>query len=88
MRLGKELANIKLWDRSRKAATVPVQRAVHYSQKEFSKRLSAHLGIQEVLVLRPGFEPGSVAREATILDRTILPEPELYYSFLIHASDI
>ena len=32
------------------------------------------------LVLRPGFEPGSVAishkcREATILNRTILPEP-------------
>ncbi len=27
-------------------------------------------------MLRPGFEPGSVAREATILDRTILPEPE------------
>ncbi len=25
-------------------------------------------------VLRPGFEPGSVAREATILNRTILPE--------------
>jgi hypothetical protein len=28
----------------------------------------------EGLVLRPGFEPGSVTREATILDRTILPE--------------
>ena len=27
------------------------------------------------MVLRPGFEPGSVAREATILNRTILPEP-------------
>jgi hypothetical protein len=27
------------------------------------------------LVLRPGFEPGSAAREAAILDRTILPEP-------------
>jgi hypothetical protein len=26
------------------------------------------------LVLRPGFEPGSTAREAVILDRTILPE--------------
>ena len=26
------------------------------------------------MVLRPGFEPGSVTREATILDRTILPE--------------
>ena len=25
-------------------------------------------------MLRPGFEPGSVTREATILDRTILPE--------------
>jgi hypothetical protein len=25
-------------------------------------------------VLRPGFEPGSTAREAVILDRTILPE--------------
>ena len=30
---------------------------------------------KEGLVLRPGFEPGSVAREATILNRTILPEP-------------
>lgn len=29
---------------------------------------------REGLVLRPGFEPGSVAREATILNRTILPE--------------
>ncbi len=28
----------------------------------------------DVVVLRPGFEPGSVTREATILDRTILPE--------------
>jgi hypothetical protein len=27
------------------------------------------------MVLRPGFEPGSTAREAVILDRTILPEP-------------
>ena len=27
----------------------------------------------EDLVLRPGFEPGSVTREATILGRTILP---------------
>ena len=26
-------------------------------------------------MLWPGFEPGSVTREATILDRTILPEP-------------
>jgi hypothetical protein len=26
------------------------------------------------MVLRPGFEPGSTAREAVILDRTILPE--------------
>jgi hypothetical protein len=26
------------------------------------------------MVLQPGFEPGSVTREATILDRTILPE--------------
>ena len=26
------------------------------------------------MVLRPGFEPGSAAREAAILDRTILPE--------------
>jgi hypothetical protein len=26
------------------------------------------------VVLRPGFEPGSTAREAVILDRTILPE--------------
>jgi hypothetical protein len=32
-------------------------------------------------VLRPGFEPGSAAREAVILNRTILPEPELVYSF-------
>ena len=30
------------------------------------------------LVLRPGFEPGSPARKAGILDRTILPEP--YYT--------
>ena len=43
---------------------------------------------ERVLVLRPGFEPGSVAREATILNRTILPEPELHYSLLIYASDI
>lgn len=28
----------------------------------------------EVLVLRPGFGPGSATREAAILDRTILPE--------------
>jgi hypothetical protein len=27
------------------------------------------------LVLRPGFGPGSSARKAGILDRTILPEP-------------
>jgi hypothetical protein len=33
------------------------------------------------LVLRPGFEPGSAAREAVILNRTILPEPKLVYSF-------
>jgi hypothetical protein len=33
------------------------------------------------MVLRPGFEPGSAAREAVILNRTILPEPELVYSF-------
>ena len=26
------------------------------------------------VMLRPGFEPGSAAREAAILDRTILPE--------------
>ena len=26
------------------------------------------------VVLRPGFEPGSAAREAVILNRTILPE--------------
>jgi hypothetical protein len=32
-------------------------------------------------VLRPGFEPGSAAREAVILNRTILPEPKLVYSF-------
>jgi hypothetical protein len=31
------------------------------------------------LVLRPGFEPGSTAREAVILDRTILPELGLDY---------
>ena len=31
------------------------------------------------LVLRPGFEPGSTAREAVILDRTILPERGLDY---------
>ena len=30
------------------------------------------------MVLRPGFEPGSRAREARILDRTILPE-QLYW---------
>ena len=30
---------------------------------------------EALLVLRPGFEPGSAAREAAILDRTILPEP-------------
>ena len=29
------------------------------------------------MVLRPGFEPGSPARKAGILDRAILPEPEL-----------
>jgi hypothetical protein len=39
------------------------------------------------MVLRPGFEPGSVAfslegREATILNRTILPEPKLVYFLL------
>ena len=28
-----------------------------------------------MLVLRPGFEPGSATREAAILNRTILPEP-------------
>ena len=28
------------------------------------------------MVLRPGFEPGSAAREAAILDRAILPEPQ------------
>ena len=31
------------------------------------------------IVLRPGFEPGSTAREAVILDRTILPELGLDY---------
>lgn len=31
------------------------------------------------IVLRPGFEPGSTAREAVILDRTILPELGLVY---------
>jgi hypothetical protein len=30
-------------------------------------------------VLRPGFEPGSTAREAVILNRTILPELGLVY---------
>ena len=30
----------------------------------------------EVVVLRPGFGPGSPTREAGILDRTILPELE------------
>ena len=30
-------------------------------------------------MLRPGFEPGSTAREAVILDRTILPELGLDY---------
>jgi hypothetical protein len=33
-------------------------------------------------VLRPGFEPGSAAREAVILNRTILPEPKLVYFLL------
>ncbi len=31
-------------------------------------------GVFLVLVLRPGFEPGSATREAAILGRTILPE--------------
>ena len=30
--------------------------------------------VHGILVLRPGFEPGSAAREAAILGRTILPE--------------
>ena len=30
-------------------------------------------------MLRPGFGPGSPARKAGILNRAILPEPELYY---------
>ena len=29
---------------------------------------------RNILVLRPGFGPGSATREAAILDRTILPE--------------
>jgi hypothetical protein len=29
------------------------------------------------VVLRPGFGPGSTAREAVILDRTILPEQQI-----------
>jgi hypothetical protein len=34
-------------------------------------------------LLRPGFEPGSRAREARILDRTILPEPGLILYWLV-----
>ena len=33
-----------------------------------------HGTLRMKMVLRPGFEPGSTAREAVILDRTILPE--------------
>ena len=52
------------------------------------ERFSVHQSIREVLVLRPGFEPGSVAREATILDRTILPEPwKLKFPFLLMLVD-
>ena len=46
------------------------------------------LGKSMFMVLRPGFEPGSVAREATILNRTILPEPELCYSLHLHLVNI
>ena len=44
-------------------------------------------------MLRPGFEPGSTAREAVILgphlefDRTILPEPQIH-CLSLYASDI
>ena len=46
--------------------------------REAIRRLkSENCGINETyekFLLRPGFEPGSRAREARILDRTILPE--------------
>ncbi len=44
--------------------------------KPFSFGTAFPLPKRKGVVLRPGFEPGSVAREATILDRTILPELE------------
>ena len=34
------------------------------------------------MVLRPGFEPGSAAREAAILDLAILPEPKKIRSLI------
>ena len=39
----------------------------------------------KTMVLRPGFEPGSAAREAAILDRTILPELQV---ILLRSSQI
>jgi len=35
------------------------------------------------MVLWPGFGPGSATREAAILGRTILPEPELAYIHIL-----
>jgi hypothetical protein len=36
-------------------------------------------------VLQPGFEPGSVTREATILDRTILPEHLFVVAYILRS---
>jgi hypothetical protein len=42
--------------------------------KKRSSGLQNKYNCSNEMVLRPGFEPGSTAREAVILDRTILPE--------------
>ncbi len=41
---------------------------------EFDGEFGAFAFLAHVVVLRPGFGPGSSARKAGILDRTILPE--------------
>ena len=53
---------------------VPASKRTNKAERK-AKRKSKFRPVHVMIVLRPGFEPGSPARKAGILDPTILPEP-------------